>query len=274
VAQSVERAEQSDQQHYPQNMKWYYVENGQQAGPVEETDFPPLMRTGKLRADTLVWREGLANWEPFSKACPNEFAASGAPIIGSGAEAVCAECGGIFDKNNMIPHGPAYICAKCKPVFMQKLSEGVAIKTGDLRYAGFWIRLLAKFVDGLILGIPLFGLMIVIGIMMARGSGSGAGPDLLMNLVGTLAQLIFYGLSVLYSIFFVGKYGATPGKMVCKIHIVTATGEKVTYGRATGRAFAELLSGLVCNIGYLIAAFDKEKRALHDHICNTRVVYK
>jgi uncharacterized RDD family membrane protein YckC len=111
----------------------------------------------------------------------------------------------------------------------------------------------------------------VIILLMA---GSGGASELMMNLVGTLAQLIFYGVSVLYSIFFVGKYGATPGKMVCKIHIVTATGEKVTYGRATGRAFAELLSGLVCNIGYLIAAFDKEKRSLHDHICNTRVVYK
>jgi uncharacterized RDD family membrane protein YckC len=62
--------------------------------------------------------------------------------------------------------------------------------------------------------------------------------------------------------------------MVCKIHIVTGSGEKVTYARATGRVFAEMLSGLICNIGYLIAAFDSEKRALHDHICNTRVVYK
>jgi len=48
--------------------------------------------------------------------------------------------------------------------------------------------------------------------------------------------------------------------------------EPITYGRATGRCFAEILSGMICYIGYLMAAFDEEKRALHDRICNTRVV--
>jgi hypothetical protein len=32
---------------------------------------------------------------------------------------------------------------------------------------------------------------------------------------------------------------------------------------------------MICYIGYFIVLFDKtQKRALHDHICNTRVVYK
>ena len=108
-------------------MKWFYVENGQQAGPVEETDFSELIRTGKLRAETLVWREGLANWEPFSKACPNAAPSAVPPVAAPGAssnDAVCVECGGIFDKNEMIAHAGAYVCARCKPVFMQKLSEG------------------------------------------------------------------------------------------------------------------------------------------------------
>ena len=249
-------------------MKWYYVENGQQAGPVEETELPQLLRAGTLRADTLVWREGMANWESFSKACPNELAATTAAVT-AGAEAVCAECGGIFDKIEMIQLGNAHICAKCKPVFLQKLAEGVQINTGELRYAGFWIRFAAKILDGIILGLPIFGVFMILGVAAASG-----GPSPWLEFAGAFAQLAFYGLNILYSIFFVGRYGATPGKMVCKLRIVTAAGEKLTYGRATGRVFAELLSGLICNIGYLIAAFDKEKRALHDHICNTRVVYK
>jgi uncharacterized RDD family membrane protein YckC len=77
-----------------------------------------------------------------------------------------------------------------------------------------------------------------------------------------------------YQIFFLGKYGATPGKMACKLKVVTAEGTPITYGRATGRFFAEKLSGLTCTIGYIIAAFDDQKRTLHDHICGTRVVYK
>jgi hypothetical protein len=115
-------------------MKWYYVENGQQAGPVEETEFPQLARFGKLRADTLVWREGMAKWEAFSTACPQEFAATmAAPAAAdpatSAGEASCAECGRVFKVEDMIHHGQCYVCASCKPVFMQKLREGVASPT-------------------------------------------------------------------------------------------------------------------------------------------------
>ena len=62
--------------------------------------------------------------------------------------------------------------------------------------------------------------------------------------------------------------------MLCKIKIVDSSGSKIGYGRATGRFFAEILSGMICYIGYIMAGFDDEKRALHDRICNTRVVYK
>ena len=106
-------------------MKWYYVENGQQAGPVEDTEFPQLIQSGKLRAETLVWREGMANWEPASAACPEQFKPTTSPAP-AGKDAMCAECGGIFDKNDMIAHSGLYICAQCKPVFMQRLSEGGA----------------------------------------------------------------------------------------------------------------------------------------------------
>jgi len=80
------------------------------------------------------------------------------------------------------------------------------------------------------------------------------------------------GIAMAYEIVLIGKYGATLGKRACKIHVVTADGGKVSYGRAAGRYFAKLLSGFTCLIGYIIAFFDEEKRALHDRICNTRVV--
>ena len=70
----------------------------------------------------------------------------------------------------------------------------------------------------------------------------------------------------------IGKFGATLGKMACKVRVVTADGEKVSYGRATGRYFAKILSYIVCLIGFIMAFFDQERRALHDRICNTRVI--
>src|SRR5207237_3864453 len=79
-------------------------------------------------------------------------------------------------------------------------------------------------------------------------------------------------LRLAYSTFLVGKYGATLGKMACGLRVVTPTGGKVSYGVACGRFFAEILSGLLLCIGYIMVAFDEEKRGLHDRICNTRVI--
>ena len=101
-----------------------------------------------------------------------------------------------------------------------------------------------------------------------------AMSDVRGTIVQLVFQIVYFAVYGAYSIFFVGKYGATPGKMACKIKVVDETGAKIGYGRATGRFFAEFLSGLLCYIGYIMVAFDEEKRALHDRICNTRVIYK
>jgi uncharacterized membrane protein len=109
-------------------MNWYYVEAGGQAGPVDDAGLKALVVSGKVRPETLVWREGMANWQAYREVQP---AASGAPptltAAGSaaGAEAVCAECGGMFPLNDTIKIGDARVCANCKPVFVQKLREGV-----------------------------------------------------------------------------------------------------------------------------------------------------
>ena len=84
--------------------------------------------------------------------------------------------------------------------------------------------------------------------------------------------LLEYGLPAAFEIFFIGKYGATPGKMLMKIKVVTPDGGPVSYGRATGRYFAKMLSAIILYIGFLMAFWDEEKRALHERICNTRVV--
>jgi uncharacterized RDD family membrane protein YckC len=62
--------------------------------------------------------------------------------------------------------------------------------------------------------------------------------------------------------------------MACGLRVVRPDGESLTFMRAFGRHFAEMLSGLILMIGYLMAAFDSEKRALHDRISDTRVVHK
>jgi uncharacterized RDD family membrane protein YckC len=259
-------------------MNWHYVELGKQVGPVSEEQLEELARGGKIIADTLVWHEGMAAWVPYreikgesTQANASLAARINAPI-GGNSEAVCTECGKIFPIDEMIRHGNARICANCKPVFMQKLSEGAQINTGDLNYARILTRFAAAVLDGLILG----AVNVVIGLVAGLSAAQAAG----VQPKGAIAlQLILFAINmsvaIAYEVVLIGKYGATLGKMACKIKVVTADGGRVSYARALGRYFAKLLSAFTCMIGYIIALFDKpQRRALHDRICNTRVVNK
>ena len=266
-------------------MNWYYVDAGQQAGPIDEAQLDALVRTGKVRPDTLVWREGMANWQPYGQVkAPGQASspsATGVPPVmeKSSPEGFCSQCRRIFKVEEMIRHGSLYVCAECKPEFMQKLQEGASIYTGfalpeNLRYAGFWIRFAAKFVDFLILMVvTMIPMFLAFGLGVSAPSSQGANPEIAM-LVQLLSQLCYYILSALYAIFFIGKHAATPGKMLCGIKVVTIEGGRVSYARATGRFFAEILSYMICFIGYITAGFDPQKRSLHDHICSTFVIYK
>ena len=258
-------------------MNWYYVDAGQQAGPVDDAQLDELARTGKIQHDTLVWREGMESWQPYTQARSagsQSTTASAAQTNPAPAEttseAVCAECGRIFNMDDMIRHSGSYVCANCKPVFMQKLAEGAKL-SGGMNYAGFWIRFAAVFLDGLIMGAVNFVIGMVAGLSASQAVGAEPTAAIALQLVLVLVQLV---IGVTYEVVMIGKYGATLGKMACKIKVVTADGGTVSYGRAFGRYFAKLLSGLTCLIGYIIAAFDDQKRTLHDHICNTRVVLK
>ncbi|CAN5496323.1 hypothetical protein BH09VER1_BH09VER1_42880 [soil metagenome] len=245
-------------------MNWFYVKNGAQAGPVDRAELDRLAQTGEITPETLVWMQGMATWQPYSGSA---LSAAASPTE---TQAVCVECHKAVEKSAMIQYGEAWVCSDCKPVFLQKLSEGVAVNVSGLRYAGFWIRAGAWILDcillGIVISIPMFAI-----VFLVASTTKEQGPVLFVQL---LVQLLATVVQAAYFIFFVGKYGATPGKMICGLKIVDASGAAIGYGRATGRFFAQMLSMLICYIGYIMVAFDDEKRGLHDRICNTRVVHK
>jgi hypothetical protein len=72
--------------------------------------------------------------------------------------ACCAECGGVFNVQDMIAHSGLYVCARCKPIFLQKLVEGAKISDEPenrraFRTWGFWIWVL---VPGILLAVIIF----------------------------------------------------------------------------------------------------------------------
>ncbi len=142
---------------------------------------------------------------------------------------------------------------------------------GTLPYAGFWIRVVAKLVDSAVLWAAGFALTFVVAPLLY-----GRVPDTPSPFLDDRPPLLLLQLAVAaaYNTAFVGRYGATPGKMAAGLRIVSPAGGAVTYGTALCRYFAEILSSVILGIGYLMVAFDIEKRGLHDRICRTRVVFK
>jgi uncharacterized RDD family membrane protein YckC len=172
----------------------------------------------------------------------------------------------------MIRHGNIFVCANCKPRFIQKLAEGAAVP-GVVRYAGFWRRFLASLVDGLLLGIVNFIIQMAILLptisMTEIANPESAGVGIGVILVLYAIQL---GTAFTYETVLIWKYGSTLGKMACSVEVITAEGRPISYGLSVGRYFAKMLSTFTLGIGYIIAAFDEEKRSLHDRLCNTRVI--
>jgi uncharacterized RDD family membrane protein YckC len=127
---------------------------------------------------------------------------------------------------------------------------GVAFK-----YAGFWTRFVAFIIDGLILG--------VIGGVLLVAVGDAAVRSLVDFLIGVVYFVGFWTLE-----------GATPGKMAVGHRILTKDGGDLGLGRALLRYLGLYVSALVLLIGFIMIAFNKEKRGLHDYIAGTIVVQR
>lgn len=251
-------------------MEWYYAQDGQQMGPINESKFETLVRIGAINRDTLVWHDGMADWKKYGEISPPPSATPAPqpppPMAVVAGMHNCAECGRTFAAEEMVQYGSAWVCATCKPLFFQRLKEGAPIR-GELIYGKFWTRFAAKFLDGIIIqSVNMFIQFGFIGAIFR--SNSESSPRLVLMFI------LQYGVAIAYTTFFLGKYGATVGKMATGLKVVTPDGQPITYTRAFSRYWGEMLSGIILGIGYLMAAFDDEKRTLHDRICGTRVVLK
>jgi uncharacterized RDD family membrane protein YckC len=177
----------------------------------------------------------------------------------------CSECGQPWPPEELARFGDRLICSNCKIAYAQKLREGVA-SAGTFIYAGFWIRFVAALLDGIILLVA----SVVVQLLLAPMLRSGRTDVMLMALV--IESLIGMAIGATYEGVFVSRFGATPGKMALDLKVVRPDGGPLSLGRAVGRYFAKIVSWIILAIGYIMAGLDSQKRALHDMICDTRVI--
>jgi ribosomal protein S27AE len=97
-------------------MIWYYEEDGVQIGPLTEEEFEQKVMSGLVKQQTMVWNEGMSQWQPYS--------ATMSPVVEVTSKKFCSQCGQSFAENEMLKYENFLICAKCKPTFFQSLKEG------------------------------------------------------------------------------------------------------------------------------------------------------
>ncbi len=146
-------------------------------------------------------------------------------------------------------------------------------------YAGFWVRFAAFLIDSLIVGV----LTLVARLVLAAGFWFfelfEVNPlDIKVLFTYTWRDIILYLPGAAYYIICTYCAGTTAGKRLFNLRVVSSseTGEEeklrlfdVVYRETIGK----FLSGVILNIGYIIAGIDSEKRAVHDFLCDTRVIY-
>jgi uncharacterized RDD family membrane protein YckC len=130
---------------------------------------------------------------------------------------------------------------------------------GTPRPAGFWIRAGAVLID-------------VVLVMVAEvlfGFALWAVTD--DRLAYAASRAFRFLASPCYFVFLHWARGQTLGKIVFRVRVVTLAGGPLPFGISVLRHLGSWISAAIFGVGYLVAAFRTDKRALHDLIAGTRV---
>jgi uncharacterized RDD family membrane protein YckC len=173
----------------------------------------------------------------------------------------CQECG---QQNK----DAAALCVKCgAPVVAAGAAPATRTAAVGGVYAGFWKRLAACVID-YVLVLAVLTAVTASFIYGVISIAPNAGGD-----VGLLAGPGFWVILFLYhAVMESSPKQATLGKMALGIKVTDQSGVRISFGRATGRHFAKILSGMILAIGYYMAGFTAKKQGLHDMIAGCLVV--
>ena len=138
-------------------------------------------------------------------------------------------------------------------------------------YAGFWLRFAAYLIDSILLGLIFFPLGLGLGLMMGA-TGNNQNPELMLGLNGGLNMVSLVVTWLYSSLLESSSWQGTVGKKLIGLRVTDLDGRRISFGRATGRHFGKILSGLICLAGFIMAAFTEKHQALHDQLAGTLVL--
>jgi uncharacterized RDD family membrane protein YckC len=265
---------------------WYYADaERQRQGPLSAEELTQRFHQGRLRLDTLVWRDGLAEWQPL-RDFTEELALQQAP-----AEAFYTPLDPLpaasATSQAATTDGDAFHSPYAPPDAILSGSDDSVHAGGEVVYSGFLKRLAASFLDGIATGVltyaVLIPLMLVMGISASQMASTGDANPFAGGASMALALMTYpisFGIPALYFAWMhSSSKRASLGKMAVEAKIVRTDGQRIGFWRAFLRyLFYFLFTVLTCGVGLLISAFmvglTDKKQALHDMVCDTVVVDK
>lgn len=213
--------------------QWFYSDGaGVRHGPFAASILQSAFAQGQLRADDMVWRDGMVEWQRHADV---------AELNGGGT--------------TIAP----------PPLVRTAAPAGHA----DITYAGFWRRFLALTLDSFILWVPLT-LLTIVAMVLLMPSDAASDDDSVITAALYLAY--FVAAPLYFALQESSAAQATLGKRALGIKVTDLEGKRLSFGNALGRWFAALLSYLTLYIGFLMVAFTQRRQALHDMLASTLVV--
>jgi uncharacterized RDD family membrane protein YckC len=223
--------------------------DGERHGPYPESDIRQWLRNGQVSRDDLGWYDGLADWQPLAVLFPDAAPATTPPSM--------------------------------PPAMSFPATAARSLQD----YAGFWKRVAAYVLDGIILYIPslliekLFGgAAAKAALQQALDSGAGNASVLLaaehQYYVAMWPAMLLSALMVwlYFALCESSAWQATVGKLALGIRVTDLHGQRISFPRALGRYLAKVLSALLLCIGFLMVAWTQRKQGLHDLLANTLVL--
>ena len=183
----------------------------------------------------------------------------------------CARCGVALNPAASAVPTPIPAPAAAPAGYPTTVSYPVA--QAGIGYGGFWIRVVAAIIDGVLVRVVLTPFRAMLGLGgLAFGGLSHSGFPLMHLLGGGLMLLLTIPTSWLYeALMESSSYQATLGKMIFGMKVTDLFGNRISFARATGRHFAKILSGMILGIGFIMVGLTERKQGLHDMVAGTLV---
>ena len=163
-------------------------------------------------------------------------------------------------------------------------AAGPAPLAGRYTLAGWWSRVGATLIDGLIVIVGALLILLLFGSVFSVGFFGGEDTGVVALVVGLLLASVAIAIAaLLYAPLMMGRTnGKTLGRMAFGIRVIRAGGQPMTFGWAMLREVAvkALLFGIAGSVTFGLAnladvlwpLWDDENRALHDFLVDTRTV--